>query len=69
MGTAIKHPVADRVVEYPDVKNYNPVCHGMLYSSSCTHTAIVGVIGLTRQLNAISQLILLLNVNICWRII
>jgi len=63
MGTAIKHPVPDRVKpsfvifdspqswasECPDVKNYkwrlNPVSRGMLYS--CTHTATVGVNGLT----------------------
>ena len=35
-GTAIKHPVLDRL---------NPVWYRMLYS--CTHTATVGVKGLT----------------------
>jgi len=63
MGTAIKHPVPDRVKssfvtfdiraqsECPDVKNYkwqlNPVWHRMLYS--CTHMTTVGVKGLKRQ--------------------
>ena len=68
MGTAIKHPVPDRVKssfvfltsghsdpqgsawECPDVKNYkwrlNPVWHRMIYS--CTHTATVGIKGLTQ---------------------
>jgi len=54
MGTAIKHPVPDRVKpshwasEWPDVKNYkwrlNPVWHRMHYS--CTHMATVGFKGL-----------------------
>jgi len=49
MGTAVKHPVPDRVKpECPDVKNYkwrlNPVRYRMLYS--CTHMATVGGKGL-----------------------
>jgi len=52
MGTAIKHPVPDRVKlswasECPDVKNYkwrlNPVWHRMY---SCIHMATVGFKGL-----------------------
>jgi len=56
MGTAIKHAVISGhydapgwATECPDVKNYkwwlNPLRHRMLYS--CTHTATVGVKGLT----------------------
>jgi len=61
MGTAIKHPVPDRVKpsfvsraqswasECPGVKNYkwrlNPAWHSMLYS--CTHMATVSFKGFT----------------------
>jgi len=57
MGTAIKHPVPDRVKPSfnPDVKNYkwwlNPVWHRMLYS--CTHMATVGFKGLNLRLEII----------------
>jgi len=52
MGTAIKHPVTDKVKssasECPDVKKckwqLNQVWHRMLYR--CTHMATVGVKGL-----------------------
>jgi len=53
MGTAIKHPVPDRVKsswasECPDVKNYrwllNPVWHRILYS--CIHMATMSVKGI-----------------------